>query len=105
MKAIRKTDVSPIRYHTKWLASNEINFPKTAVNPHRKTMKCKRNCADIYSILNWRAKINKKYKTQKTNLGKSIFQINTLILMIRGEFLCVITRKKYTLKEKNNGIF
>ncbi|CEN32393.1 hypothetical protein CCYN2B_10048 [Capnocytophaga cynodegmi] len=93
MKAIRKTDVSPIRYHTKWLASNEINFPKTAVNPHRKTMKCKRNCADIYSILNWRAKINKKYKTQKTNLGKSISNQYTYFNDKRRVSLCNNTKE------------
>jgi hypothetical protein len=36
-----KKDAKNILYHTIGMASTEINAPKTAVNPHMKTIKCK----------------------------------------------------------------
>src|SRR5690554_2429085 len=44
-RSFKKTKISPaamiILYHTSGMASMEISAPKTAVNPHIKTIKCR----------------------------------------------------------------
>ena len=50
-KRAKPTKAMPILYQTKWMASKEINFPKTPVNPSITTIKCSE--VSLYSLSKW----------------------------------------------------